>query len=566
MPDRAGTRRVAYMEEADDSGNAIPDTETYAASSPPSPKKEKPNTSRARKEKTRRDDSGSAAAGHTDSDSTVHPRSAAGRDSRTKSKEKEKEKEREKAKALAKKTVTISRPPTKHSKTTPMERKRSEDASYYGVNPTVTAATSRPRAQTATPRPVSYYGSSSRPPLANARWYDQLYGQPPAPSPSPGPLLPTSYPPNNTILPRTHPFASQTPIISQAPADYFSARPQLAHRFSLNRPASAMAHRTAPPIAYDYDIEDDRPLGRRTSLRAAREQREREQEDRLRMPPPPRPKSARPSALAYRPPPPPITRRFDDEAFAGDSRLYHDVSPISSYEYITPAPAPRSRRQSIGPTARPDLTHYRTEVAASGGNRRNSYYGQSLSSGSGYEDKMRQATAYQEDVSGGPAVPLTAETLRKVSKNGGPSSRSTRSSASKDESDYKHSATTRTTRSSANNDEDVTIRVKGNTVLKVGGAEMQCEDGAEINIISRGGGAAAALRGGSDRSSYVDADERRSRMVDRTGAASRTRASSQAASYSRTVPAASPYDPFAYRGPPPYPTYPSYNMRSDGFI
>jgi hypothetical protein len=210
----------------------------------------------------------------------------------------------------------------------------------------------------------------------------------------------------------------------------------------------------------------------------------------------------------------------------------------------------RARRGSFGfSTPQYDTTHtslYRTEVAGSGGSRRNSYYGQSHSPNGAYEDKVRQASAYQEDVSGGPSPRLTAETLRKASKSGASGSRSTRSSASREESDYKHSATTRTTRSSAD-DQDLTIRVKGGAVLKVGGAEMQCVDGAEINIsrngTSRGGG-------GSDRSSFIEADDRRSR-VERPP--TRTRVSSQSGSYSRTTPTAS-YDPYGY--PPPYPAYP----------
>jgi len=109
-------------------------------------------------------------------------------------------------------------------------------------------------------------------------------------------------------------------------------------------------------------------------------------------------------------------------------------------------------------------------------------------------------------------MPLTAETLRKAGKSG-TSSRSTRSSGSHDESDYRQqSATTRTTRSTApNNDEDVTIRVKGSTVLKFGNTEMQCEDGAEINITSRSGNPEIRAAG-SDRSSYVEQDDRRTRV------------------------------------------------------
>ena len=179
-----------------------------------------------------------------------------------------------------------------------------------------------------------------------------------------------------------------------------------------------------------------------------------------------------------------------------------------------------------------DMGSYRTEVASN--TRRNSYMGHrnSVSSISDYEAKMREAQAYQEDVAGGPQVPLTAETLRKASKNGG-GSRSTRSSGSHDESDYRQSATTRTTRSS-NNEEDYTIRIKGVRSVEVGGARMQCDEGAEINIASRA--PPAGYRGGSDKSSYIEPEDRRiedrrHHRIDR--APTRTRSGSQA-SFSRT--------------------------------
>lgn len=209
-----------------------------------------------------------------------------------------------------------------------------------------------------------------------------------------------------------------------------------------------------------------------------------------------------------------------------------------------------------------DVTHdvydYRTEVAGRN-HRRNSYYGDhSASSGSGYEEQVRVATRYQEELMGGSPLPLTAETLRKA-RNGG----SSRSSGSHDDSDYRQSATTRTTHTNPN-EEDVTIRVKGSTVLKVGGAEMQCFDGAEINISKNG---AATFRGGSDKSSYIDNyDDRRTRVDMPVG---RARGLSRARSYSRTYPKQiDKYDSLEYEyvgddyapsaAPPPYPTYPAY--------
>ncbi|KAK3939583.1 hypothetical protein QBC46DRAFT_263030 [Diplogelasinospora grovesii] len=549
MSGRDQPTRIASVEDADESGNIIEGTGRYAASvgSPT-----KANTSRARKEKSKRDSSSPITSGLTDSDSTVHPR----RDSRPKSSS---TKEREKSTSgSSKKALVTMRPNVKHPKTTPSMPRREVEASYYGVYPTVTPASSRPRAQTShPPRPVSYYGppSSSRPPLSNARFY------PPPQLPSPGPM---SFPAPSWSGPLMGvPYGTPSPgppgpIISQQPQpDYFTPQPRplesrFGTSFSSARPQSAMGFRQTPrAIAdYEYDEQDyqDKALTRRSSMQ--RKPPSKHEDDRRAMPPPQRPASARPTTLAFRPPsgPPPGTpaRRAvgfpDEDLIGGDIDLFHDLSPreVRSEHREFPKQIPirsRSRRPSVGATSIYDQGDYHTEVAGRS-SRRNSYYGnRSASSGSGYEDKLRQATLYQDDIAGGnPAMPLTAETLRKAGKNGG-SSRSTRSSGSHDESEYRQSATTRTTRSSANNDEDVTIRVKGTTTLKVGGAEMQCQDGAEINI-SRNG-AATPFRATSDKSSYYDQDDRRTRL-DRP--ATRNRASSQAQSYSRT-PKHEEYDP-----------------------
>lgn len=546
---------MAYMEDEDEYGNALEETKTYAASTAPSPSKEKPNTSRTRKDKSRRDSSSPANA-LTDSDSTVHPSSAVKRESKMKSREKERDRDREREKSSSsKKQVTVVRPSIpKQSKTVPnlqssSFRRSHDESSYYGVSPattTTTAASSRPRAHTGNPRPNSYYGASiSRPPLSSAR-YQHHYPPPPPPG-----ALPTSFPPQawQSAGPVSYPV-HPSPAPPPQPLDYFASRPNNPLSARFNRPASAMGYRPSPTIAYgngsDYDQENDNmPLIRRVSLT----KKARDQEDRDLMPPPPRPSTTvtmRSSPFA--PPPAPLRRTvgFDDDAFAGDGSLYQDVSPLTRYEFNQGTVA-RARRPSIGaPTVSYDVGSYRTEVAGRS-SRRNSYYGeQSVSSGSGYEEKMRSATTYQHDVEGGPTMPLTAETLRKASKNSKTSSRSTRSSGSHDESDFRRSNTTRTTTS---NDEDITIRVKGAATLKVGNAEMECKDGAEININSRNNG--GTVRGGSDRDSSFYGDDRRTR-IERPP--TRARASSQAGSYTRTAPPLM-YDPY-YQGIPYRPAAP----------
>lgn len=543
------SRRVASVEDADESDNPIEGTGRYAESVA-SPVKERPNTGRTRRERTRRDSSSPLASGLTDSDSTVHPREKAAardRDSR------EYSSPHKKALAISKQTLAM-RPAAKHANTTPhLSHRSSDEASYYGVPTTVTPASSRPRARTVQ-RPASYYGNPSRPPPSNTQFYARQ-----APSPAP---MPTSYPPQSwaqagPMVYPTAPVAAPLP-----PRDYFGAAPQhLLARFGGARPQSAIGHRPSPnPLAYEeYEVEQDRHIPRRPSKRS---------KDRMQMPPPPRPQSARPRpTMAYGPPPSTprhiVGARFEDDELDPDRDLFH-VSPLTQYDYPSPAPLPRVRRPSFGaPSLSYDAGSYRTEVA--GSSRRNSYMGNrhSVSSISDYEEKMRQAQAYQEDVAGGPQVPLTAETLRKASKNGG-SSRSTRSSGSHDESDYRQSATTRTTRSS-NNEEDFTIRIKGVRSVEVGGAKMHCDDGAEINIASR---ASPGYRGGSDRSSYIDPEDRRPR-IERPP--TRTRSGSQAGSFARapryeTAPVprydSARYDQYGY----PLPPYTSYPPPPPGYI
>ncbi|ORY71773.1 uncharacterized protein BCR38DRAFT_305179, partial [Pseudomassariella vexata] len=135
------------------------------------------------------------------------------------------------------------------------------------------------------------------------------------------------------------------------------------------------------------------------------------------------------------------------------------------------------------------------------------------------------AAKYQQDVNGGVAAPLTAETLRAVKNSA--SSRSTRSSGeSRDESSFKQSATTRTTRS-GNSDDDITIKVPRGAIVEWGNAKISCEEGGEV-AISRGGNGASQR--GSDRGT-VYGDDRKSRAGDRPPV--RTRTSSQSGSYSR---------------------------------
>lgn len=536
--------------DADEAGNIIEGTDRYASSvAPSSPAKDQPNTGRSRKEKTRRGSSSPITASVlTDSDSTVHPRGTAPKKST---------KDRDKSVSGSKKAL-MARPPVKHAKTTSSLPRRDAEAAYYGVEPTLATASTHSRAQCS--GPASYY-PPSRPPMANTWFYTNQPPGPappghppfppppswggPYPGPGPAPMPPPPYgPPSPPSVIMNHPHPP--------PPDFI--RP-LESRFVSTRPQSSIGFHPSHTIGYEeYDEHDEALVPRPSTARRV----SRGEEDRRAMPPPQRPASARPTALAFRPAPSNPARRsvvFDDRDTDIDDPLFRDPSPLppESYEHMPPmAYRPHS---SFGEDNGFDDLDYHTELVGKG-HRRHSYYG-GHSSGSAYEEKMRQASRYQDDVAGGPQLPLTAESLRKAGRNGG-SSRSTRSSASHDESEYKQSATTRTTRSMAN-DENVMIRVMGRSKLKLGNAELQCQDGAEINIISGGGGAHDSRAAGSDKSSYADQDDRRTR-IDFPSA--RSRARSRARSFSRPLPTyeASPeYDRYAYAPPlpPSYPAYPS---------
>ncbi|OAA64488.1 hypothetical protein SPI_03135 [Niveomyces insectorum RCEF 264] len=567
------------MEEEDDSGNIV-DGVTYAASTAASPTKEKMNISR---KKSRRSGSPSAANAYVDSDSTLHPRPGPKMRS-------SKDRERDRSVPPSKRSVTLGSRPAgpKHSRTEPVldpgkHRRRSRDeSSYYGVNPaTVTSASSRPRSKTAAPRPASYY-EPSRPPVSSAKYHmmqppPSMMPPPPPPQtvmPGPG-LPPPGYPPQRWAHPPPPAFAMMPPppppppgplgphAVPHPPSDYSSLPPRgppkqnLRQRFNLNRPQTSMGHRPPPAVEYEqhgdpYDPDELAADMRHLSV----SHRPGLQEERSRMMPM-RPVSARPSfhASPFAPPPalPPARERLvqygcNDEPFDDPPAPGYHGQP-APYEYGPLTHVSRARRQSIGPPPMLyDSKGYTTEVAHTNGSRRNSLYGaRSVSSGSGFEDKLRLASSYQDEVSGG--MRLTAETLHEASRTGGPSSRSTRSSGSRDESDWRQSATTRTTRSS--NEEDLTIRVKGNALFKYGEAEMRCQDGTEINITSRG---PPSIRrpGGSEKSTYAESDDRRSRFE---RPALRGRGTSQAGSVYAPPPGPLPLE-YSYGGGVDYNTSP----------
>lgn len=534
-----------YMEEADEDGNPIDDTRTYVSTAPPSLSKEEANVSRTRKDKLRRKNSSSSPAAanfHADMNSestTAHPRGQLKRESSRKSKEKSRDKE----KSSTKKTVTYGpRPAPKSSKTLPnihtsSLKKPQEQPSFYGVSPTgaspiIMAAASnstRPRAYTASQQPNSYYGPSSRPPMANARYYQHPHPVPGTSYPPPPQL---SYPPQSAP-PYQSPFPPPSPM-GPPQGDYFN--PNLSSRFDYHRSQSTMA---LPAIAYgpEYDEEEEEggALIRQPSL--TRRRSTRHDEDRVRMPPPmPRANTTRPQSTSLFAPPSSkrgsigsIGSLYDDESFDEEDSVYHDMPPPERYEY---QPYPM-RRPSIESTVMYDMGSRYAEIADRRSRRHSFYGGRNQSAERDVEKKYQSAVRYQQDLADGPIDPLTTDSLRRLTKT---PSGGTKSLDSRDESGYGRPTTT--ARSNADN-EDMTILVKGTGQLSIGNALLDIRDGAEINIRTGGGGAGGT--GNSDRNSHGSSDNTSSAYDDRRTRFERPsthgRTNSQAArSHSRSFP------------------------------
>jgi len=202
-----------------------------------------------------------------------------------------------------------------------------------------------------------------------------------------------------------------------------------------------------------------------------------------------------------------------------------------------------THKNSVSYDRTPETHPVRVETANTS-HRRQSYYSQSASlnsssgTGSPWEEQAKAAQSYQADV--GASAPLTSEMLKRQQRRQAGSSRSTKSSGSHDESDYRRSATTRTTRSGSGqeqgNDDGFTIKVKGGQArIMVDGAQIDCTEGGEVQVQRQ-----KSLRNGSERSSSVygasqiDDRERRSRVDRKPG---RSRMSSHGGeSYHRMSP------------------------------
>lgn len=547
---------AAYMEDADEDGHALTGTRV-AASVATSPIKEKANSKKSRR-------SGSISPivyGQTDSDSTILSPRKREKEPKPRSREKdrvdwdrdyerEREREREPRRPSTKKNPG-PRPPAKTSKTSPIlhtNPRKPKESEYYGVQSTGSSG-QRFRSGSGTPhsggvpitggsaaRSMSYHGKPHPPPSNYGFYSTSPYASSFTSYPPPyGSPYGSSYggPPSSN--PMAHHHSGMPPA---SPVDSYLDGPghdHLKQRFqSTSRPASAIGFRNARRTSY-FDDREEEPHPPAVSRKASvKGKKERDMQDRVAMPPPPppppRPKSTRPGML--RPPPPQThrTRGYDEESFDGDESMYRDIPPRRSVEFSSSQP--RSRRMSIAHGGA--ALQLREPSVGPARPRPNSYYDVDDSDYEyGFDDKMHDqlanAGAYQQTVSGGLTQALTKDALQKATRRSqGGSSRSTRSSSSHDESEWRNSATTRTTRS-VGNDDDFTIKVTGQAVVEVSGTKIECLDGSAISISSRPPPPQPRLSD-SDKGS-IAYDERKPRLE---RLPFRHRALSQSGSFTRT--------------------------------
>lgn len=427
---------------------------------------------------------------------------------------------------------------------------RRDDQSYYGIpqrSPSRSATATpqsiphRPRPQTAQtypdPRPLSYHSNSTMnsgggyrpaPPLSASAYYQQQQQQQPQQYTTP------------SYQPSTPNYARYALTPGPAQDSYFTpqatSRP-LASRFdSLTNPAMTRVQHSYDPVtrttsafgtrdtssrsivesSYDDEYHDGYNDDDYNSAVEAPVSRPKKKDRRssLRAPPPPSALSKAEADYRAMPPPPSLPPAIRPGILRNRAQTEYVLEPRDTVAYrkarsqftdqeledeVPRRPRrPSANRHSVSYDLGSGAESVRIESANSS-RRRESWYDQSqtTSGSSGYEDKIRDAASYQEDMSGPPALPLTADMLRKAQRRQGGSSRSTKSSGSRDESDYKKSATTRTTRSGSNNDdENVTIKVTGGARVMIGGAQIDCTEGGQIEIKRN-----TSLRDGSVRSS-----------------------------------------------------------------
>jgi len=547
----SGRGKPAYVDEVDEKTGRVVRENRQVAST-----KQKP--------KVHRDSRDSRKARRSLSD-TAFPGEGSSRDAPPVDERKEVRIERRKSTSSgSSKSPRKNRPPSAHeNKSFPKasipssSRRENMDPSNYGIaQPTAAPLMTqpiplRPReiSTQSYQRPVSYHaplpgGGYSRPPLSMSAFYQQPQMITPSyPPPSPSYMDNLRY----SAAPQTEYFQPQAqarplparfeprmdPIVRTPSA--FDPISRTGSAFEpISRTSSAFGTRSAfeGPGSYFDDNYASASEGatirrseKRDSIRVPSNGMTKAQADYAAMPPP---TIIRPSILrrSTEYPRAPTEYTLDPDPYR-DGRTHYRRESTSRPRRSS------STRHSVSYDLPRGDESVRVE-AANSGRRRSGYYEPPLSNPApAYEDTLHKAATYQEDV-GGPTVPLTAETLKRQQRRHGGSSRS---SQSRDESDYKKSATTRTTRSLSNdNDENVTINVRGQARVVVGGAQIHCDEGGEIEIKRQ-----KSLRNGSERSNSEYGggggriEDRRSR-VERPSLGRSHRSSQSGHSYTRSTP------------------------------
>ena len=361
-------------------------------------------------------------------------------------------------------------------------------------------------------------------------------------------------------------------------AEYFdgpAAMPQVSHladRFrhaggAITQPASSSGYRRASQqqIEYaqkdyeddDYDDETDYEVERLEKARQAAKIKQAEKEaanriarevtkqlqdlqDRDAMPPPSaniRPQSSlrhnRDNYLPY-PDAKDLTRRDNHNSVHYVRRDSFDTSsrPRITHAPHTDLPIRCPRREGMRRAQSTSVDYekvgrHRPDIQMAGSNgRRSSFYGgtsgtPSSATSTNYEDKARAAMGYQDEVQG--FTPgLTAEALRQQQRTIA-SSRSTRSSGSRDvDSERPRSVTTKTTRSGGDDGNATTFTVKGNAVVEIGGSRIQTtEEQGPVEVTTRetqsgmkaiGNGSEVASSYAASQLAFSASDERRLRQ------------------------------------------------------
>lgn len=520
--------RPAYVEDEGEEDT----TRVYASAAPPPPLRERPNSGKSRERLREQAIADTSSEDLVDSDSD-DLQSAGGADARlraaqemdrkarearekerrrqAKPRPKEKEQDRkshpERASRGAKevKPSKKTRPPLHPAATQPVishhpqYSRHPADPPFYGVS-----QPGGPPRLDARSRPASYYAGQPirQPPARTPIWQQEPMSSPVGTFPPP-------------MMPPASPMMYQRPSVAPygPPSnDYFVGHADNHERLRqrLNRPSSAMGGKPSGGFAHAPYEPPSRPSHGRHPSHLNRQD---PNQDRYDMPPPNfvpqrRTSSAMPSSQsAFRPPPQPVRQPsvrqhrpsishhnssgsserpqfdFEDDDYHHDNPLFQDMSPQAHHDRSR-GKGTRHRRESHAEYS----GEYQLAPASGRRSARSSLYGPATTDSDDYDGEsaaVAEAESYMH-LAGGSKTPLTENLLREANRRSGvSSSRSTHSSASRDDSDYRRSNTTGPTTqySVALADHDgYTVKLPAGARLRGNGFEVDLVEPGEITV------------------------------------------------------------------------------------